>query len=823
MEPALPFFGNGLSVEEAILDFDWATTPLGQPSEWPQSLRSIVGLILASGKPMFIVWGVARTLLYNDAYVSMLGSKHPGALGMPFFSVWPDAQSSLAPLFDRLFGGTMVELDDISISFDRDEGALQAHFAPSYTPIRDHGNTVVGLLCIHSETAGHDSGNALPSDHKRLARLFDQAPSFIAVLNGPEHRIELANAGLFKLLGGRNIIGRTVKEAIPAAVAEGYLDLLDRAFETGEQVVRTGARYTATGAAGDAGGERFIDFLFQPITDGIGQITGIFVHGSDVTERMRDETVLRDRETHLHEQNADLGRLVTERSAQLLAKEALIQTVYEHSSEYHIVLAQIRDGVFRLEEINPSALKLYKASRNEIIGRTLDECLSPGQAAVVSAHLTACLAGNAPHHFEFDYGVNIIEGTASPLPAVRGMGRQIAVSGRDVTDRRNLEEQLRHSQKMEAVGQLTGGLAHDFNNLLSGISGALELLKTRKAQGRWDEIDRYITAAQGAAQRAAALTQRLLTFARRRKLNARSTSVNRLVAGMDDLIRRTVGPAIQVDLVEAPDLWSALVDPNQLENALLNLCINARDAMPNGGHLVIETGNHVFDERTAREQDMTSGEYLSLSVSDTGTGMSPEIMARAFEPFFTTKPIGGGTGLGLSMLYGFARQSGGRVRIDSALGEGTKVSLYLPRHVGGEDKVERAVDGGEPLRIGQGETVLVVDDEPTVRMLVTEVLSDLGYNAVEAPNGVEALRVLQSGQRIDLLVTDIGLPGGLDGRQLSEAARACRADMRVLYITGYANLAEGRAGHVDAGIQILAKPFAMQDLAVRINALMRRG
>jgi CheY-like chemotaxis protein len=264
-----------------------------------------------------------------------------------------------------------------------------------------------------------------------------------------------------------------------------------------------------------------------------------------------------------------------------------------------------------------------------------------------------------------------------------------------------------------------------------------------------------------------------------------------------------------------------LVDPNQLENALLNLCINARDAMPSGGNLFIETSNHGFDERTAAEHDLPPGQYLSLSVSDTGIGMSPEVMARAFEPFFTTKPIGEGTGLGLSMIYGFARQSGGRVRINSAIGQGTRVWVYLPRDLGGAGKTEPPVDSAKPLRVGQGETVLVVDDEATVRMLVTEVLNDMGYSVIEAEDGVEGLKVLQSNQRVDLLVTDIGLPGGIDGRQLGEAGRACRAGLRVLFITGYADIPGGGNGHAAAGIQTLTKPFAMQELTVRISALMR--
>ncbi len=821
MKTALTMSAGNLSLEEAILAIDWSATELGHPATWPQSLRSIVALIFASGKPMFVVWGSSRALLYNDAYVPLLGSKHPSALGQPYFSVWPNAQNELSPLFDRLFGSMVVDLDDISITFDRDEGTPDAHFALSYTPIRGHGNQVVGLLCIHSETTDAHPGKVLePRDHKRLAQMFDQAPSFIAVLSGAEHRIELANAGFLKMVGNRNVVGKSIDEVLPDRDAPEFQALLDHAFITGERVVRAEVRIAPEGPADSGAAESFVDFVFQPITDGIGNITGIFVHGSDVTDRVHDEAVLRIRESHLHEENADLGRLVTERSAQLQAKEALIQAVYEHSSEYHLVVAEIRGGQFRLEEMNPAALRMYKATRDQVIGHTIDECLRPEEAAVVNARLTACLKANAPQQYEFVYDGNIIEGIASPLPPVRGLGRQIALSARDVTERRNLEEQLRQSQKMEAVGQLTGGLAHDFNNLLSGISGSLELLKIRKDQGRLDEIDRYIAAAQGASQRAAALTHRLLAFARHQTLDAKSIDLNRLAGGMDDLIRRTVGPMIHVAIIEAGDLWKALVDPNQLENALLNLCINARDAMPSGGNLVIATNTHQFDERTAAEYDLPAGQYLSLSVSDTGTGMTPEVMARAFEPFFTTKPMGAGTGLGLSMIYGFARQSGGRVHIDSMVGRGTTVWLYLPRHLGDDDATLPSPDASAPRRATHGEAVLVVDDEPTVRMLVSEVLIDLGYGTIEAKDGVEALEILRSNRRIDLLVTDIGLPGGIDGRQLGAAARSCRPGLRILFITGYPHMLRGVPDSIDEGVQALAKPFAVQELAVRISALM---
>ena len=399
-------------------------------------------------------------------------------------------------------------------------------------------------------------------------------------------------------------------------------------------------------------------------------------------------------------------------------------------------------------------------------------------------------------------------------------GDDFFIVSRDVTEQHQAEEALRQSQKMEAVGQLTGGLAHDFNNLLTGISGSLDLLQKRVAQGRLGDLDRYLIAAQGASKRAAALTHRLLAFSRRQTLDPKPTDVTRLIGGMADLIGRTVGPGISVEAVNVAGLWTALVDPNQLENALLNLAINARDAMPDGGRLTIETGNRWMDARAARERDLPPGQYLSISVSDTGTGMPPDVIARAFDPFFTTKPLGAGTGLGLSMIYGFARQSGGAVRIYSEVGQGTTVCIYLPRHYGSEDARDAGTGPGEAPQAGAGEVVLVVDDEPTVRMLVMDVLGDLGYGAIEAEDGPSGLKVLQTTARIDLLVTDVGLPGGMNGRQVADAARVLRPGLKVLFITGYAENAVVGNGHLDPGMAILTKPFGMDDLATKMRALI---
>lgn len=393
---------------------------------------------------------------------------------------------------------------------------------------------------------------------------------------------------------------------------------------------------------------------------------------------------------------------------------------------------------------------------------------------------------------------------------------------RDLTEKRAIEEQLRQSQKMEAVGQLTGGLAHDFNNLLTGISGSLEMMNVRMAQGRTHEFDRYFTAAQGAVRRAAALTHRLLAFSRRQTLDPKPTNVNRLLSGLEELVRRTVGPAVRVDVVGASGLWPTLVDPNQLENAVLNLCINARDAMPEGGHLTIETANRWLDARAAREQDLPIGQYVSICVSDTGTGMTPDVISKAFDPFFTTKPMGEGTGLGLSMIYGFARQSGGQVRIYSELGQGTTMCIYLPRHdeeAAFDEDIEQLAT---PNPTGNGEVVLVIDDEPTIRMLVAEVLAESGYAVIEAPDGPAGLRVLESNARIDLLITDVGLPGGMNGRQVADAARVNRPELKVLFITGYAENAVIGQTRLDDGMFVLTKPFQMEVLADRIRDILKR-
>jgi len=529
-----------------------------------------------------------------------------------------------------------------------------------------------------------------------------------------------------------------------------------------------------------------------------------------------------------------------------------IYTLENADRPYRVLIEQIQEGAVTLGVdgtvlyCNQRLAEMLEVPQERVVGQALQAYVLPEDAAaftqllVQARHaatrneLTIRTAEGAhvPVHLSFsplhpEDGAALLCGVLTDLTQqtlhLRGLAEANAQLVAESAERQRVEDALRQSQKMEAVGQLTGGLAHDFNNLLTGILGSLERMQARLSQGRVNDLERYIVVAQGAAKRAAALTHRLLAFSRRQTLDPKPTSVNRLVAGMEELVRRTVGPATTVEVVAAGGLWATLIDPGQLENALLNLCINARDAMPDGGRLTIETGNKWLDQRAARERDLPPGQYVSLSVSDNGTGMTPEVIARAFDPFFTTKPIGMGTGLGLSMVYGFARQSGGQARIYSEPGQGTMVCLYLPRHHGHEGDADAQADAAETQpRTGQqpGRTVLVVDDEPTVRMLVAEMLEDLGCAAIEAEDGAAGLRVLWSDARIDLLITDVGLPGGLNGRQVADAARAARPGLRVLFITGYAENAAVGNGHLEPGMQVLTKPFAMATLASRIRDLM---
>lgn len=482
-------------------------------------------------------------------------------------------------------------------------------------------------------------------------------------------------------------------------------------------------------------------------------------------------------------------------------------------------LLLVIDRSAAIADVNPTVVRLLGWEPDALIGRPLLDLVAEEDGEQAETVIQQLLLGHPSAEAELAFRTS--EGGQRQIAwNFMSEGGALFGFGRDITDQRAVEEALRQSQKMEAVGRLTGGIAHDFNNLLQGISGNLELLGHRLEQGRMDGLERFLQGAASSASRASALTHRLLAFSRRQPLDPRPVEANPLIASMDDLLRRTLGEQIELDMALTDGLWLTRCDPNQLESALLNLAINARDAMPTGGRLVIETGNSTLgDGEAAFTRDVQPGDYVCIRVTDSGTGMDARTLARAFEPFFTTKPIGQGTGLGLSMIYGFTRQSEGFARIDSEAGQGTSVALYLPRYRG--DRLvqpARTPTATAPLA-SANESILVVEDQPVVRSLVVEVLAELGYQVLEAADGFAGLKILQSDQRVDLLLTDIGLPG-LDGRQVAEAGRRQRPGLRVLFMTGYAENAALSQGFLETGMAMITKPFANDALVHRVRDMI---
>lgn len=569
-------------------------------------------------------------------------------------------------------------------------------------------------------------------------------------------------------------------------------------------------------------------YSFLAVQGEEGGFAGVLLLATEMTQQ-----VLADRErdraeieralavSQLRDLNAQLEAEVNQRTADrnrlwMLSSDIMLQCTFE--------------GV--ITAVNPAWTEVLGWEESELYGSSLFELIHPDDLKHTQAGASKSSTGHAYPRFDNRYRHKngsyrwISWATQPDAHHIYAVGRDFTVEHDKAEALAKSEEALRQSQKMEAVGQLTGGLAHDFNNLLAGISGSLELMDTRIKQGRFNDVARYLAAAQGASKRAAALTHRLLAFSRRQTLEPKPADANRLIQEMKDFIQRTVGPSIELSVSGDSDLWPIRVDASQLENALLNLCLNARDAMPDGGQISVVTANEWLDESLLphRNAIKNSGDpYIVLRISDTGSGMSPQIVARVFEPFFTTKPIGQGTGLGLSMVYGFVHQSGGQVRIASVVGTGTTVSIYLPRYGGELAQHEVTPSGLEQQASHRSATVLVVDDEPTVRMLVMDVLEDLGFSAIEAGDSLTGLKLLQSDVPIDLLITDVGLPGGMNGRQLADAARESRPHLPILFITGYAEISVLRNDQLDPGMSVMTKPFLIEVIKTRIQSLLDKA
>jgi len=688
---ALPLGGGEMG--ERIRAFDWSKHPLGPPEKWPEALHFALRVCLNSTFPTAIYWGRELHLLYNDAWSHIPEERHPWALGQRGADVWPDIWSVVGPQFEGVLdSGQGFAAYDQMLPMERGGRQTETYWNYSFTAIFNDDGSVGGILNQGNETTSAIVAARMRDEEKeRLRELFAQAPGAIAVLRGPKHEFFIANEAYFELSGrDRNIMGRTIAEALPEVVEQGFVALLDNVYQTGEpfigsnvsiELVRKGVRQL-----------RIVDFIYAPTRDLEGRVDGIFVQATDVTDRSQAEHALQSL-------NATLEQ------------------------------------------------------------RVVDE----------------------------------------------------------VSERMRTEDQLRQAQKMDAIGQLTGGIAHDFNNMLAVVIGALNLMQRRLNKGDTD-VTRYIEAAIDGANRASALTQRLLAFSRQQPLNPVSLDVNVMVGQMTELLARTIGEHISIETVRGAGLWRTFADQVQLESAIINLAVNARDAMPDGGKLTIETANTAIDARYGAEHGVADGQYVVICVSDTGVGMSPEVMAQAFDPFFTTKEVGKGTGLGLSQVFGFVRQSGGHVKLYSEAGHGTTVKIYLPRFYGADDAP--VLEDAVVIRDGsQSETILVVEDDQRVRAFSTEALRELGYSVISAVNGPDALRQIDAGAKIDLLFTDMVMPE-MNGRQLAEAALARLPRLKVVFTTGYAPNAAVHSGVLEPNAAYLHKPSTLDQLAAKIRATL---
>jgi len=693
-------------------------------------------------------------------------------------------------------------------------------------------------------------------EYHDLLRLFEQAPGFVCFFRGPEHVYELQNQAHHRLAGFKDIIGKPVRVALPELTGQGFYELLDDVFATGTPFIGEALPIAVAPLAGGASEQRYIDFVYQPIVDDHGAMVGIFSQGNDVTERVLAQHRLQAKQSELEQMVAQRSLALAEAQAALALAQELqgakshLQRLFEQAPGFICVL-QGRDHVFELanqayrnmfggrELVGQSVREVLPEVAGQGFVELLDEVYTTGRAYL--GRSVPLQMGTGPDGVGL--AMRFLDFVFQPVLGSDGRVTGIFVQGSDVTEQRNAQLELgryqteleslvsartqelssahaalNRSQKLEAIGKLTGGVAHDFNNILQVIGGNLQLLQVALPEGR---ATRYVASALQAVQRGAKLSSQLLAYARRQPLQPVVINPARAVSDMDDMLRRVLGETIEIEMIKAGGMWSMSADPHQLENVLLNLAINARDAMPGGGKLTIEIGNAMLDDGyVASEPDIAPGQYVMFAISDTGCGMSPEVLERACEPFFSTKPEGHGTGLGLSMAYGFVKQTGGHFRIYSEVGVGTTFKLYFPRSFEAEAGVAQIQGGAGPATVGGDETILVVEDDLSVQGTVVELLGSMGYRVLKADNADSALGILKSGLPIDLLFTDVVMPGQLRSPELARHAKGLHPNIAVLFTSGYTQNAIVHGGRLDPGVALLSKPYGREQLARKVRAML---
>ncbi len=926
----LAFLKGGGKVSTIIADFDWSATSLGAMQTWPQSVKSTVGLILQSPVPIVTLWHEKGYMIYNDAYAVFAGARHPQVLGMAVHDAWPEIREFVANVMQTVFAGGTLSYQDQHLTLHRNGVPESVWLNLDYSPVLDEAGTPVAVIAIVVETTSKvQAERRLLNERERLQILFEQAPGFMAMLSGPDHVFELANAAYLQLVGARPLLGRAARDAIPEAEGQGFFELLDQVLETGTAFTGTALPMRLLPTTGVQRSQRYVDVVFQPILEPEGQVRGIFIQGSDVTERIAAEKAARESEARFHtwaqampnhvwtappngrldwfnrqvyaysgKQEGELDgpgwltivhpddlysarekwltalvggqgyetefrlrradgtyRWHLGRALPILEKGEIVRwigtnTDIEDQKTAAAALAALnstlahqialrtaeRDRMWRLSTdlmlvadfsskivaINPAWTQLLGWSEAEVLDLPFLSLVHPDDLAATKAQIASLSIGATTFRFENRYRSKqghylTMSWTAVPdAQFLHAVGRDITAEREAARALAQTEQALQQAQKMEALGNLTGGVAHDFNNLLQVISGNLQLLgwdiqHNQRAQDR-------VKKAMDSVTRGAKLASYLLAFGRRQALDPRVVELSQLISNMEDMLHRSLGDAIELKTIISGELWNTLVDTSQVENAILNLAINARDAMDGVGKLTLEVGNALLNDDYVRAHpEVAPGQYVLLAVSDTGSGMTPEVLAQAFEPFFSTKSEDKGTGLGLSMVYGFIKQSGGHVKLYSEPGHGTTVKLYLPLS---QEREENWISTPLPQVVGGSETILVAEDDAEVRVVVVDMLKALGYQVLQASDASSALKIIQQGAAVDLLFSDVIMPGPLRSPELARLGREYLPKLIVLYTSGYTENAIVHGGKLDRSVALLEKPYTHETLAQKIRQVL---
>ena len=783
-------------------------------------MRTAIRLILNTGHPMYVWWGPELICFYNDAYSQSIGpERHPGSLGQPGRVVWEEIWEIIGPQIDQVMTGAgPTWQENALIPITRNGRREDVYWTYSFGPIDDEDapNGIGGLLVVCTETTQQVLiAQRAGQERERFAELFEQAPTFMARLTGPDHRFELVNPSYMRLVGDIDLIGRTVMEALPEAVSQGFVELLDEVYRAGEPYTGAGVPFMSMARPDGVSDVRYLDFVYQPMRDATGAVSGIFVVGVDVTDRTLAEIQLREQADRLQGFNEALEVAI----ATALAERKVLADVVESTDAF----IQVADLDFRFLAINRASADEFERiyGVRPKVGDSMLDLLSdhPEHQADVKAVWARALAGGeftevgefgdpGRGRRAYEMKFNTLRDRSGATIGAFQFVYDVSDRLRDQARLAEAESQLRQAQKIEAIGQLTGGVAHDFNNLLMVVLGGLSMIERPGDPARRSRI---LDGMRQAAERGASLSRQLLAFARRQPLKAEPVDLRLQLAAMRDLLDRALRGDVHVKTEFSADLWVVLVDPAEL--VLLNLCVNARDAMPGGGTITVAARN----APNLQHEDLR-GDFVILSVRDEGMGMAPEILARVFEPFFTTKDVGKGSGLGLPQVYGFAEQSGGAVRVESTVGQGTTVTLTLPRTDRPPAPATETIVLDEAAPKKTSGAILLVEDDDEVASLVTDMLRELGYGVTRTANAEAALGALANARPVDLIFSDIMMPGAMNGLDLAREAHRRRPDLPILLTSGYADAA--MRGAAREGFEVLRKPYDIQTLERSIREVL---